>query len=69
VADFRQHNLKPLRQVCREFTVLCQQLDLFAGELVAIDGSKLRAVNAKAHNFTPDKLTKLLEQSDQRIAG
>ena len=69
VADCRKHNLKPLRQVCRECTGLCQQLDLCAGERVAIAGSKLRAVNAKAHNFTPDKLTKLLEQSDQRIAG
>ena len=69
IADFRKHNLKPLRQVCREFTVLCKQLDLFAGELVAIDGSKFRAVNAKARNFTPDKLTKLLTQIDQRIEG
>jgi hypothetical protein len=69
IADFRKNNLKPLRQVCREFTVLCNQLHLFAGELVAIDGSKFKAVNAKARNFTPDKLTKLLAQIDQRIAG
>jgi transposase len=69
IADFRKHNLKPLRQVCRECTMLCKQLDLFAGELVAIDGSKFKAVNAKARNFTPDKLTKLLAQIDQRIAG
>jgi transposase len=69
MADFRKHNLKPLRQVCREFTVLGKQLDLFAGELVAIDGSKCKAVNAKARNFTPNKLTKLLAQIDQRIEG
>src|SRR5215470_11343492 len=53
MADFRKHNLKPLRQVCRECTVLCKQLDLFAGDLVAIDGRKCRAVNAKARNCTP----------------
>ena len=69
IADFRKHNLKPLRQVCRECTVLCKQLDLVAGELVAIDGRKFRAVNAKARNFTPDKRTKLLAQIDQRIEG
>ena len=57
IADFRKNNLKPLRQVCREFTLLCKQLDLFAGELVAIDGSKFKAVNAKERNFTRDKLT------------
>jgi transposase len=69
IANFRKHNLAPLRRVCREFTLLCKQWDLLAGELVAIDGSKFKAVNAKARNFTPDKLTKLLAQIDQRIEG
>jgi hypothetical protein len=69
MADFRKNNLMPLRQVCREFTLLCKQMDLFAGELVAIDGSKFTAVNAKARNFTQDKLTKLLQQIDQRVEG
>jgi transposase len=68
-ADFRKNNLGPLRQVCREFTVLCKQLDLFAGALVAIDGSKFKAVNAKERNFTPDKLAKLLQQIDQHVEG
>jgi len=31
--------------------VLCKQLDFFAGEFVAIDGSKFKAVNAKEHNW------------------
>src|SRR5499426_3630527 len=63
IADFRKNNLKPIRQVCREFTLLCKQLDLFGAELVAIDGSKFRAVNAKERNFTQDKLTKPIAQS------
>jgi transposase len=67
IADFRKNNLAPLRQVCREFTWWCKQLDLFAGALVAIDGSKFKAVNAKERNFTPDKLTQLLQQIDQRV--
>jgi hypothetical protein len=48
---------------------LCQQRTLFAGELVAIDGSKCKAVNAKARNVTPDKRTHLLEPIDQRVEG
>lgn len=68
LADFRQPNLKPLRQVCRTFTLLCKQLDLFGAELIAINGSKFRAVNATERNFTKDKLTKLLAQIDERIA-
>jgi transposase len=69
IADFRKNNLGPLRQVCREFTVLCKPLDLFAGALVAIDGSKFKAVNAKERNFIPAKLAKLLQQIDQRVEG
>jgi len=68
-ADFRKHTLKPMRQVCRECTVLGKQLDLFAGALVASDGSKCKAVNAKERNCTSDKLTNLLQQSDQRVEG
>jgi hypothetical protein len=49
--------------------VLCKQLDRFAGALVAIDGSKCKAVNVKERTFTRDKLTKLLAQIDQRIEG
>ena len=40
IADFRRDNLAALKQVCREFTLLCRKLELFGGELVAIDGSK-----------------------------
>jgi len=69
LADFRKHHLTPLRQVCRECTGWCKQLHLFAAELVAIDGSKCKAVNAKARHFTPDKLTKLLAQIHPRLEG
>jgi hypothetical protein len=47
--------------------VRCKQLDLFAGALVAIDGSKCKAVNAKARHFPRDKLQTLRGQSDQRV--
>ena len=40
---------------------------LFGAELVAIDGSKCRAVHAKERNFTPDKLKRLLAQIDERV--
>ena len=49
--------------------VWCKQLDLFAGELVAIDGSTCKAVNAKERHFTQAKLAKLLQPSDQRVEG
>src|SRR5258707_10834696 len=39
IADFRKDNLQPIQKVCRTFTLLCKELQLFGGELVAIDGS------------------------------
>jgi transposase len=67
IADFRKDNLAALRGVCREFTLLCRQLDLFGGELVAIDGSKLRAVNSKRRNFSEHKLHATAAEIDAKI--
>jgi transposase len=67
IAKFRRDNLNAMRQVCRAFTLLCKQLDLFSGELVAIDGSKFKAVNAKERNFTQSKLQRLLPQIEAHI--
>jgi transposase len=68
IADFRKDNLLPLQQVCRAFTLLCKELDLFGGELVAVDGSKFKAVNNRKRNFTTEKLKKALEHIDAKIA-
>ena len=68
LADFRKDNLKPLQAVSRQFTLLCRKLDLFGGELLAIDGSKFRAVNARDQNFNARKLEELLAHTDARLA-
>jgi transposase len=52
IADFRRDNGPALRKVCRQFTLLCKRMDLFGAELVAIDGSKFRAVNSRDRNFS-----------------
>ena len=67
IADFRKTNRAALTRVCREFTVLCKRLDLCGGELVAIDGSKFRAVNGTARNFSAAKLQRLLKAIDAKI--
>ena len=68
IADFRKDNLKPLRAVNRQFTVLCQKLKLFGGQLLAIDGSKFGAVNARDQNFNAAKLADLIGRADARLA-
>lgn len=69
LADFRRDNLEAIKAVCREFTLLCKKLDLFGGELIAVDGSKFRAVNSRKRNFNPAKLARIIKSIDERIAG
>ena len=68
IADFRRDNGPAIRNVCREFIELCRGLDLFAEAIVAIDGSKFKAVNNRDKNFTDRKLTARREQLDESIA-
>jgi len=44
IADFRKDNGVAIRQVCKEFVLLCRQLDLFSEAIIALDGSKFKAV-------------------------
>jgi len=68
IADFRKDNLKALKAVARQFTLLCRKLSLFGGELLAIDGSKFRAVNSRDQNFNASKLQELIARTDARLA-
>jgi len=67
IADFRRDNLQPIKQVCREFTLLCKKLDLFGCELIAIDGSKFSASNSSSRNYTKKKLQRLIQKIDEQI--
>jgi len=67
IADFRKDNAPAIKKVCREFTLWCKRLELFGGELVAIDGSKFRAVNSSKRNFTEKKLRRMLREIDGKI--
>ena len=68
IADFRKNNTKAISRVCREFVLLCRKLDLFTDSLIAIDGSKFKAVNNRALNFTAAKLKYRLQDIDESIA-
>ena len=67
IADFRRDNRKAFKRVFREFVALCRQFDLFGRELLAVDGTRIKAVNNKNRNFTKASLSKLIEQSDARL--
>jgi len=52
IADFCRDNRTTFKEVFQEFVVMCRQLDLFGRELVAVDGTRIKAVNNKDRNFT-----------------
>src|SRR5476649_1869025 len=68
IANFRKDSGKAIRNVCRQFVVLCQQLDLFSDAVVAIDGSKFKAVNSSDRNFTQAKLKRRMEEVEANIS-
>jgi transposase len=67
IADFRKNNGPAIRATCRQFVMLCRQLDLFSEAVVAIDGSKFKAVNNRDKNFTPNKIQRRMEQIETSI--
>jgi transposase len=56
IADFRKNNGKGIKNTCKSFIGLCRQLNMFTDAIVAIDGSKFKAVNSKEKNYTPQKV-------------
>jgi len=68
LADFRRDNGPGIRKVCAQFVVLCRKLNLFTEAMVAIDGSKFKAVNNRDKNFTAHKLKARIEQLQESVA-
>src|SRR5437868_8172289 len=67
IANFRKDNGPAIRNVCRQFIVLCRRLDLFSQAIVAIDGSKFKAVNNRDKNFTRAKMQRRIAQIEESI--
>lgn len=67
IADFRKENKKQLKKVFREFSVLCNEWDLYGKELVAVDGTKFRADNSKKNNYTHKKIQRHLKYVEEKI--
>ena len=68
IADFRENNGKGIKNTCRTFIDLGRQMQMFTDVVVAIDGSKFKAVNSKSNIFTPQKTKGHIERVKQSIA-
>ena len=67
IADFRRDHGSAIPAACRRFVLVCRNLGLLANGTVAVDGSRLRAVNARDRNFTPVTIRRRMEQVDASI--
>ncbi len=67
IADFRRDNIDCIKPVFKEFVYLCRSLDLFGAELVAIDGSKFKAVNSTKRNLNEKTLAERLKRVGEKI--
>ena len=67
IADFRRSSGKGIRNVCRQFVMLCRQLKLFSQAVVAIDGSKFKAVNSRERNYTEGKIDRRQREIEANI--
>src|SRR5271166_1945671 len=67
IADFRRDNRNAFRPIFRQFVLLCRQLDLFGRELLAVDGTRIKAVNNKDRNFTRASLNEFIKLADAKL--
>jgi len=67
IADFRKDNGPAIRKVCVSFIELCREMKLFRDAVVAIDGSKFKAVNNRDRNFTDKKIKSRMEHLDKAV--
>ena len=68
IADFRKDNGGAITTVCSRFIALCRKMKVFSHAVVAIDGSKLKAVNSRDRNFTVGKVKGRRKQLEESVA-
>ena len=69
IADFRKDNAQAIRNRFRAFGKLRVKLGLYNRELLAVDGTKIRAVNSKDNCYNQEVLEKKLAHIDEKIAA
>jgi len=62
IADFRRDHGSAIAEACARFIEICRRIGLVGGGLIAVDGSRFKAVNARSRNFTPGVVRQRLDQ-------
>ena len=67
IADFRKNNAKAIRNVFRSFAKLCLKMGLYKRELLAVDGTKVRAQNSHDNCYTAEVLEKKIANIEEKL--
>jgi transposase len=67
IAEFRRKNKKALKTVLKQCARMCVKLDLIAGNVLFVDGTKLRANAARAQTHDQAYYEQHLSEIDRRI--
>lgn len=68
ITDFRKDNRAAIQKVFRAFVKICMECKLYQRELLAVDGTKFRAVNSKDNTYNEEILKKKLMRIETHIA-
>lgn len=66
IADFRKQNPKALKSTFKLFVLFLKEADLITGEVIAMDGTKVRANNSKKNNYSPKKIERHLAYIEEK---
>ena len=68
ICNFRKDNAAALKKVFREFSLWCSRQGLYGKELVAVDGSKIRANSSRWNIHTQKGTEKKLAEVEKKIS-
>ena len=66
ISDFRKQNPKALKATFKLFVLFLKDADLITGEVIAMDGTKVRANNSKKNNYSQKKIERHLAYIEEK---
>jgi transposase len=67
ISEFRRKNKKVLKGILKKCVRMCIELDLIEGNVLFVDGSKIRANAARGKNYTKEHYEEKLSEIDRNI--
>ena len=66
IADFRKENKSKLKKIFKDFALLCKELELYGENLIAVDGTKIKASNSKKNNYNDKKIRRQIKYIEEK---